>query len=388
MTHEFLYPKQKNSNNIVFILLGLVVSAFLIGGFFFHKNYFSQFLSSTSEDATNLPIIIDDPEEEAVEYAQNYLTGEDVPKAEAEDWINTRPLGVMMNNHIDARPHSGLIYADLVYEVVAEGGITRILPFYLSNIPEKIGPVRSTRPYYLTLVKETGDAMLMHIGYSPQALEAIETWPVRSLSRGGASFYRDNPYNVATEHTAFVVGPEIKEIGLNLGWDGTSEEFEMWEYKEDSNDLYNQYGSANSVMIDFWYKGDYSANWEYKTESNSYLRYTGYENINTETESPSPHVDRETSEQVEMKNVIVQFAQESPIPGDDKSRLQYELIGSGEGLAFIDGQVIPLTWVKESRDLRTKFYDLDGEVLKLNKGKTWISIVPSRNADQVIYNVN
>ena len=92
----------------------------------------------------------------------NPLTGIEYPQKEAEFWLNTRPMAVMVNNYIDARPQSGLVYADLVYEVVAEGGITRFLAFYLSKAPEKIGPVRSTREYYLVLVKELGDAMLMH----------------------------------------------------------------------------------------------------------------------------------------------------------------------------------------------------------------------------------
>ena len=137
------------------------------------------------------------------------LTGIQYPETEAGSWENERPFGVMINNHIDARPQSGLVYADLVYEMVAEGGITRFLAFFHTITPEKIGPVRSTREYYLVLVKELSDAMVMHIGYSPQAIVAIDTWPVRSLFRGGCESYpgcawRDNPRNVAYEHTAYV----------------------------------------------------------------------------------------------------------------------------------------------------------------------------------------
>ncbi len=137
------------------------------------------------------------------------LTGVQYPEMEAGSWVNERPVGVMINNHVDARPQSGLVYADLVYEIVAEGGITRFLAFFHTITPEKIGPVRSTREYYLVLVKELSDAMIMHIGYSPQALAAIDTWPVRSLFRGGCESYpgctwRENPRNVAYEHTAYV----------------------------------------------------------------------------------------------------------------------------------------------------------------------------------------
>src|SRR3989344_2405593 len=143
-------------------------------------------------------------------------------------WVSYRPLGVMINNYIDARPQSGLIDADIVYEIVAEGGITRYLAFFLTDTPEKIGPVRSTREYYLVLVKELGDAMIMHIGWSPQALFAIENWPVRSLFRGGATLpsvcdgcvWRDNPRDVAYEHTEYTNGVKLRELGDSLGWEG------------------------------------------------------------------------------------------------------------------------------------------------------------------------
>ncbi len=98
-----------------------------------------------------------------------------------------------------------------------------------------------------------------------------------------------------------------------------------------------------------------------------------------------PHVDRETNEQIKVKNVIVQFATESNIAGDDKNRLEYELLGSGSGLVFMDGAVTKITWAKKDRDSRTFFYDENGNEIKFNRGKFWISIVPDRNLDQVKY---
>jgi len=194
------------------------------------------------------------------------LTGEYFTEDQAAYWKDQRPFGVMINNHVDARPQSGLVYADLVYEIVAEGGITRFLAFFLSNTPEKIGPVRSTREYYLVLVKELSDAMIMHIGYSPQALIAIDTWPVRSLFRGGCESlpgceWRDNPRNVAYEHTAFVNGVKLRELGASLGWEGKGD-IRLWKFK-DSADKYSQRPSASKVSIDFWTKGDYSSIFTY-----------------------------------------------------------------------------------------------------------------------------
>lgn len=310
----------------------------------------------------------------------NPLTGEFSTKKEAKDWVDIRPLAVMVNNHVDARPQSGLIYADLVYEIVAEGGITRLLPFYKSEIPEKIGPVRSAREYFLVLVKELGDAMLMHIGWSPQALAAIESWPVRSLGRGGGQFWRDNPRGVATEHTAYADGKDLLETGINLGWEGTRE-YKVWEFKDDKSE-YDSAKAFSTVTIDFWHQGDYSAIFDYNAESNMYLRSMGYDADGNSI----PHNDQETEEQVQVKNLLVQFVKEVPIPNDLKGRLDYELVGSGTGLVFIDGKVIEVTWNKVERDSRTMFYDSDGEEMKFNRGKFWISIVPDRNIEQVVYN--
>jgi len=308
----------------------------------------------------------------------NPMTGEKVNKKDAP-WYESRPFAVMINNHTDARPQANLINADLVYEIVAEGGITRFLAFFESSAPEKIGPVRSTREYYLVLVKELGDAAIMHIGWSPQALTAIETWPVRSLARGGATFWRENPKNVATEHTAYVNGKDLRALMDKLGWSGVGE-FRVWKFKDNAK-KYESSPAATEVTIDFWYKGDYSAGFKYNPQANSYLRFTGYDSNNQLVS----HIDQITGKQLEYKNVIVQFVSEVPIAGDDKNRLTYELTGSGEGLVFIDGKVTKVTWSKESRDARTLFYDLNGKEIEFNRGKFWISAVPDRNKDQTVY---
>lgn len=313
------------------------------------------------------------------------LTGELFKENEAGSWVNERPFGVMVNNHVDARPQSGLIYADLVYEIVAEGGITRFLAFYLTNTPEKIGPVRSTREYYLVLVKELSDAMVMHIGYSPQALVAIDTWPVRSLFRGGCEsisgcVWRDNPRNVAYEHTAYTNGVVLRKHGVDLGWEGKGD-VRVYKFK-DKMGVYDDKPLANKISIDFWNKGDYSSIFDYNQINNTYLKSTGYDSVG----NPIPHKDQETGEQIEVKNLIVQFVSEISIAGDDKGRLDYQLVGSGQALVFVDGKVVEATWSKSSMDERTLFYDTNGNEIEFNRGKFWIAIVPDRNVEQVVYN--
>jgi hypothetical protein len=327
--------------------------------------------------------------------AENPLTGIMYTEEEAAKWKNIRPIGAMVNNYVEARPQSGLIDADVVYEMVAEGGITRYLAFFLTNAPLKVGPIRSIREYYLVLVKEMGDAMIMHIGWSPQALVAIESWPVRSLNRLGLNCeevllnptdyecWRDKARvdnDIPWEHTAYANIVELRKKGEIAGWQGTTDEFRSWKFKDDPI-KYVSSNSASEIFIDFWYRGEYSAVFKYNPATDTYLRYLGYDG----SDQPIPHRDNESGKQIEIKNVIVQFATETSIAGDEKNRLEYELEGSGGAYIFIDGRVIPATWSKSGREERTIFYDTNGNEIEFNRGNFWISIVPDRNKEQVVF---
>lgn len=377
--------KKFDKKTILYSFLGLVVAALIIGAFLFvvTRETGGQIISPFSNS------VFDSTGDKTV---MNPITGEMFSESESSEWKGNRPLAVMVNNHTDARMQSGLSKADLVYEIVAEGGITRYMAFFLSSDPEVVGPIRSTREYYLVLVKELGDAMIMHIGWSPQALEAIQTWPVRSLDRGGAGslVWRDQgrlDSGIAWEHTAYANAKELRELGNSLGWEG-KREVTAWKFEDESDTksvdmcLIGEASCDNPrIEIDFWYEGDYSGIFEYDRETNSYLRFVGYDGDG----NPIPQIDTLINQQVKVKNVIIQFAVESGIEGDDKSRLEYDLTGSGTALVFKDGAVKEATWSKEGRDDRTMFYDTNGEEMLFNRGKFWISIVPERNQEQVTY---
>ena len=371
---------KKNKRPILPGILGIVAAAVIIG-------LVLTVLARSGKYKILKPFVNPDGELVLENRVENPLTGMLFSEEDAKSWAGQRPLAVMINNHLDARPQSGLVDADLVYEIVAEGGITRYLAFFMTNTPEKIGPVRSTREYYLVLVKELGDAMLMHIGWSPQALEAIETWPVRSLGRGGAAFWRDQDRinaGIAIEHTAYVNGKDLRVLGDNLGWEGVGD-FTVYKFKDDGPVDTSQtclVGECDKLItIDFWYKGDYTGMFSYDRTSNEYVRYSGYDS----SDKPIPLLDQESKTPVKVKNLIVQFVREDSIAGDDKSRLTYELTGSGKAKLFIDGKAVPATWSKADRDSRTMFYDESGTEIAFNRGKFWISIVPDRNADQLVY---
>jgi hypothetical protein len=308
-------------------------------------------------------------------FVQNSITGQEYPENNAPQYLNNTPIGVMINNAKPARPQSGLYQADIVYEIVAEGGITRFLAVFWGELPAKVGPVRSSREYYLNYVKELGDAMYMHIGYSPQAKQRISDWNIKTLANVPNSFYRDNhgDLSIATEHTAYSNLRNLLEEGTKLGFN-QKPYIRPYQFKKDF-ELTTDLLSATDLEISFWYKGDYTSVFKYNEVSNSYIRY----------QSEFKSSDRETFKDVDVKNVIVMFADEFPIPNDDKNRLDYKLIGEGQAIFFRDGKVERGIWKKSDLNSRTLYYNQSGEEIKFNRGRFWVSIVPTRNIDLVVY---
>lgn len=352
---------------LLLIFVGLIGIAF----------YYFQVTNSKSNSYDSASKTITKVFQNNLKRFENPLTGEITESEIKPQFLDHKPLGVMINNAVPARPQAGLNKADVIYEIVAEGGITRFLAIYLSELPEKVGPIRSVREYYLVIVKELGDAMLMHIGYSPQAFSKIKDWNVLSLGLAGADFYRDKRGNpdVATEHTAFASGKDLYTFGEAIKFNSLTP-FRSWKFNE-SLDLENL-KKANYLQADFWYEGDYSAVFKYDNNTKEYIRYSGIIDSN-----PQILIDDLDKKEVRVKNVVFQFANEVPIPNDEKNRLDYELLGSGNALVFRNGIVINAKWKKENLNSRTIFFNNDGKEIEFNRGKIWISIVPSRNENQV-----
>jgi len=362
--------------NKKYILLGILTAGiiFVFFYYFINSQKNNQNQVNDSESLLKNPISLDKRKR-----FENPINGEITLSETNPDYLTRKPLAVMVNNATPARPQAGLTKADIVYEIVAEGGITRFLAVYLSELPEKVGPIRSVREYYLVIVKELGDAMLMHIGFSPQARQRIDDWDILSLGLSGADFYRDSRGNpdVATEHTAFASGKELYSFGEAIKYNNLKE-IRSWKFN-DSLSL-DSHKKASYLKIDFWYEGEYSAIFKYDSVKGDYVRYSGIFN-----NQPEILIDDLSKTEVRIKNVVVQFANEVPIPNDDKGRLDYELLGEGKALIFRNGIVIESKWKKDNLNNRTIFYDLLGKEIEFNRGKIWVSIVPSRNENQVKY---
>ena len=327
------------------------------------------------------------------------LNGGMFTKVEGEIWESHRPITAMIENHSESRPPSGLSKADVIYEIVAEGGITRFLGvFYCNTAAEevKIAPVRSARIYFIDYASEYGDKpIFMHVGGANdfsgsgdttkevRALETLETIGWRfprgndfdtTYDSGFPVFWRNYErldHEVATEHTMMAsldaAYEEAAKRGLGAkdkkgtAWD---KNFVSWKFDDDK-----PAGGVAEISFGFWEgKPDYDVTWKYDSGNNKYLRFNG----------GKEHIDLENKEQLSAKNVVILFAKERG-PVDRNMHMSYTTTGTGEALIFQNGTVITGTWEKDSRTDRTKFLDEKGKEITFVRGVIWIEVVPAGN---------
>lgn len=277
---------------------------------------------------------------------------------------NRYPVAVMIENHPAARPQSGLVQANVVFEALAEGGITRFLAVYtLNNAVKEIGPVRSARPYYVDWARGF-NAMYVHIGGSTKALSRISQLNVFDLNQffNSQYFYRDRSREVASEHTLYTT-KRLMQLAL-LDKDAlTAGDYPAWKFKAEA--LASGRPSSQHLTIDFStfsYKVDY----EYDPVTNTYARAL----------AEQPHVVRDGG-QLRPKNVIVMTVKrrlEQPVDG--QGRLEMDTVGEGSARFFLDGREQTGTWKKASPQDQLLFVGADGQSVELNAGQTWIEIVP------------
>lgn len=299
---------------------------------------------------------------------------------EAGVWRSRRPLAVMINNHVDARPPWGLSQADIVYEAVAEGGISRFLAIFHAQLPVKVGPVRSARRYYVDWAKEY-DAWYAHWGGAATANEAnvydyMRTIFVSSLdemwagSGADLAFDRDldRADTAAWEHTGFARPERLYELAYRQYSDQVREfrPITAWKFKDDLPQ--SERPEGGSVSFNFWDLPDFLVRWEYDPDTNSYRRFQG-------GQAQLEALDGEPSR---AKNVVVVFMTETALL-DDKAHLLYKTLGKGVAKIFLDGQVIEASWSRPDLTSRTRFFDKTGAEVSFNRGSIWIEVLPVGN---------
>lgn len=280
------------------------------------------------------------------------LTGMVVTQAESEMPVT----GVMIENSDFARPQSGLKEAGVVFEAIAEGGITRFLALSQETSAPNIGPIRSARPYFLQWALGF-DAPVAHVGGSPEALQDIKSWGVKDLDE----FYNGNYYHrISTReapHNMYTSMAQLNALEKTKGW--TSSTYTGFPRKQDS-----PVATPTAKTIDFSISGpDFSVHYDYTASTNSYAR----------SEGGAPHMDATSGTQLSPKVVValvMPYSLES-----DGYHSDYNTIGSGKAYIFQDGTVSIGNWNKPSMKDQFTFTDSNGKTIKLNAGQTWISAV-------------
>lgn len=312
------------------------------------------------------------------------LNGKMYTVAERESWEKRTPLAVMIENHTEARPQSGLSAADVVYEAVAEGGITRFMAMVYCDAQDEdilMAPIRSARTYFIDWASSYQEPLYTHVGGAnlpgpANALGQLDDYgwvganDLNQFSIGFPTFARNydrvtlaDGKALATEHTMETSSERLWKYAADnreiTVWDG-AKKFQPWTFKDDAE----QKGSKATIRYDFWegYK-DFAVAWNFDAGTNTYARVM----------ADQPHVDLNTGEQIKVKNVVIMFTTEKG-PIDEAKHMLYTTTGSGKALIFQDGEVIDGTWNKSSRTGALTF-KAKGKDVALNRGLTWISVL-------------
>jgi hypothetical protein len=280
------------------------------------------------------------------------------------------PVAVMIDNNPDAWPQFGLSRAQIVYNTMVEGSATRLMAVFAGGLAEKIGPVRSARPYFVSWAKEL-DAFYGHSGGSPEAIETIKKNDVKNLeeatSYGPLYFWRDKKF--AAPHNLFTSTKNLEQASVDFNLATTTPAIDVWKF---SNNPTVSLENATKISINYSTLEIFDVAYEYSTSTKNYLR----------SQNSTPFLDALDNKQIEVKNLIIQFVP-AEIHLDKEDRLCINTIGTGSAFVLFNGQIIRGTWQKNSFAGRTKFFDGSGQEIIFPAGSIWVEVVPGSREVQV-----
>ena len=315
-----------------------------------------------------IKIVNDNSKEEVFVGEQTNTSGDDKVIVEIKEpkifQGNDRPIAVMIDNHKAAMPQAGLNDAYLVYEMIVEGGETRLMELFKGSELDKIGPVRSARHYFLDYALEN-DAIYTHFGWSPQAESDISKLGVNNINgiyESSTSFWRTKdksaPHNVATSIE------KILEIANRKGYKTTSTKESVLNYVADPVNLDSDM-IATTVTIP--YSTSNTVKYEYDEVTGRYIRYS----------RGTKQVDWTTNETVTIKNIIIAKVKNTTLnDGENKGRQTLDNVGTLEGYYITNGKAIKITCEKSSRTAQTVYKDMNGKEIEVNDGNTFIQMCP------------
>lgn len=306
----------------------------------------------------------------------NPLTGLEVEK----DLRRVIPISIVLDNLSLAVPQSGISRADIVIEVLAEGGITRLI--MITNDyggSEVYGPVRSTRHYMVSLSQAFG-TLMVGAGGSPLGYTMIQSLGLPYLDGvndpySGLGFYRD-PLRLESSgasHSLMTNGERILKLAAKHDWTTTTSSDIRTVFNFGGGQRYT--GVATHVCIP--YSSSQYVQMIYSPTTNTYYRYQLGDRA---------HIDAENGEQLNFTNVFILFAETESIPDDTEGRLDVVTTGEGSGYYISDGSYMPIRWSRIGDTSSFIFTDESGAVISVNKGKTFISVAPKWIEGQVELN--
>ncbi len=332
------------------LLVGLALSALFIGGC-------SKDASESDEGATKVDDkpAIEEPAKQETFVAP--LTGESV-----EEEVTQRPIIVTINNHPTARPQSGLASADIIYEMLAEGDVTRLLAVYQSDLPENIGPVRSARSYFVDMAKGFGAFYVAH-GYSPEAKSMLSNNVVdniNGMNYDGTLFKRSN--DRVAPHNSYITSENIlkgaEKVGASMNY---SEKVHQAFYEADERGKIGV--ETSQVDISYGNSNYFHNTYVYDHQTNRY----GRQSAGVETK------DMLTGEALSFANVL--FFEMNHQTIDNVGRQDIDLTSGGNAYVFQNGYLREVKWA--NIDGLPMAVEESGDLVKLVPGKSWIHFVPA-----------
>jgi hypothetical protein len=323
------------------------------------------------------------------------LNGQLYTQTERSAWEQHRPLAVMIENSPDARPQSGMGRADVVFEAIAEGGVTRFMGMFYCDVQRYdtiLAPVRSARSYFIDWASGFNYPLYTHVGGAniPGPADALGQinqygWALENdlnqFSIGYPTFVRNGNRlagkQVATEHTMETSTERLWKVAESREWTNMSPERRLGKKVIPGADWKDGYTpwefvdgaaagtSVTPITFAFWDGYDqYGVKWDYDATTNRYKR----------TMAGEPHVDLNDDKQIEVSNAVVLFTTEKG-PIDEAKHMLYATTGTGKALVFQNGQTIDARWSKKDREDELTFTDAKGKDLSFVRGPIWISVV-------------
>ena len=317
--------------------------------------------------------IVNDKEdtETAATEENNVLTAEVEEKKVQIFQGNDRPIAVMIDNHSGAWPQAGLQQAYMVYEIIVEGGETRLMALFKGADVEKIGPVRSARHYFIDYAMEN-DAIYTHFGQSPQAQSDIKKFSIddiNGIAEDGTTFWRVK--DKSAPHNAVTSTEKLLKSAQSKKYKTTSDEESVLNYVTDEVNLEN---GQDAISVTIPHSDLQTVKYVYNEETKVYERYA----------RKKAQTDWTTGNAITTKNIIITFCDNYTLnDSENKGRQGLRNIGTFDGYYITNGKAIKIKCIKDARDKKTKYQDLEGNEIKVNDGNTFVNIC-STDTDVVL----